>query len=128
MATAAIEGDSEQSSEKDGDKGDSAKNRYSYANRLKSNINYSQRLQRNVLEITLERVDKNVDIQIDDSEIERVLRTLKIDIRSQVEGYQLQYRGATSVIFVWIPVRVNHENYCKNLVIRVNNSVSTGMI
>ena len=82
MATAAIEGDSEQSSEKDGDKGDSAKNRYSYANRLKSNINYSQRLQRNVLEITLERVDKNVDIQIDDSEIERVLRTLKIDSQS----------------------------------------------
>ena len=128
MATALISGD-EEVSENDGkDDSDNAKSRHSYANKLKSNVNYSQRLQRNVLEITLERVDKNVEIVIDDKEIERVLRTLGIDINSQVEGFQLQYKGAVSVLSVWMPVGVNLEKYCKDMVIRVNNSVSTGMI
>ena len=78
MATALISGD-EEVSENDGkDDSDNAKSRHSYANKLKSNVNYSQRLQRNVLEITLERVDKNVEIVIDDKEIERVLFILSM--------------------------------------------------
>ena len=91
-------------------------------------MNFNQRLQRNVLEITLVRVDKNVEIYIDDKEIDRILKTLGIDIRTQVEGYQLQYKGMTSVIAVWMPVGVNLEKYCKDIVIRVNSSVSTGII
>ena len=125
MATAMVS-DEDGVSESDGDK--SAVSKHSYANRLKSNINYNQRLQRSVLEITLERVNKNNDIEINDTEIERVLRTLGIDIRSQVEGYQLQYKGATSIISVWMPVGVNLENYCKDMVIRVDSNVTTGMI
>ena len=126
MATALSAGDTGQSVESESD--DAANNKPSYANRLKSNVNYNQRLQRNILEITLERVDKSVEIEIDDKEIERILRTLGIDIRSQVEGYQLQYRGMTSVLSVWMPVGVNLDRYCKDMVIRVNSSVNTGMI
>ena len=113
-------------SDNDGDRGKVVKE--SYAGRLKSNVNFSQRLQRNVLEVTLERSDVNVDIVIDQVEIERVLKTLGIDIKSQVEGYQLQYKGAISVISVWMPIGVNLERFCKDMVIRVNDTVSTGMI
>ena len=46
----------------------------SYANRLKTNVNFSQRLKRNVLEITLERPNKEVDMDVDPEEISRVFR------------------------------------------------------
>ena len=71
----------------------------------------------------------NEEIVIDHIEIERGLKTLGIDIKTQVEGYQLQYKGAVSVISVWMPpVGVNLERFCKDMVIRINDSVSTGMI
>ena len=47
----------------------------SYANRLKTIVNFSQRLKRNNLEITLERTNKEVDMDVvDPEEISRVFR------------------------------------------------------
>ena len=100
----------------------------SYANRLKTNVNFSQRLKRNILEITLERTNKEVDIDVDPEEISRVFRTLGIDINSQVEGYQIQYRGRISVISVWMLSNINVEKFCKDMVIKVNSNVITGVI
>ena len=125
MATSNDSGE-ESSSDKDCDK--NVTNKESYARMLRTNVNFSQRLKRNVLEVTLERTNVNEEIVIDHIEIERVLKTLGIDIKTQVEGYQLQYKGAVSVISVWMPVGVNLERFCKDMVIRINDSVSTGMI
>ena len=37
----------------------------SYADRLKTNVNYDQRLKRNVLEIQLEKTEKDIEIVVD---------------------------------------------------------------
>ena len=45
--------------------GGEKQNSGTYASRLKTNVNYDQRLKRNVLEITLEKTDKDVEIVVD---------------------------------------------------------------
>ena len=102
--------------------------RVSYSDRLKTNINFNQRLKRNILEITLERTNKDAEIRIDQEEISRVFKTLGIDIVSQVEGYQVHYKGRNSVISVWMPTGVNVEKFCKDVNITVNSNVVTGLI
>ena len=53
----------------------------SYADRLRSNISFSQRLNRNILEITLEKIDKQKSSEeISDENVATVFRTLGIDI------------------------------------------------
>jgi hypothetical protein len=77
----------------------------SYSDRLKTNVRFYQRLKRNVLEITLEKTDKDGEFDVDGEDVARVAKTLGIDILSQTQGYQLQYRGKFSVISVWmVPV------------------------
>jgi hypothetical protein len=100
----------------------------SYADRLKTNVNYSQRLKRNILEITLEKVNKNTEIEINQEDTSRVFRTLGIDITSQVEGHQVHYKGRNSVISVWMANGINVEKFCKDVNIKVNSDVITGMI
>ena len=102
--------------------------RVSYSDRLKTNINFNQRLKRNILEITLERTNKDAEMKIDQEEISRVFKTLGIDIVSQVEGYQVHYKGRNSVISVWMPPGVNVEKFCKDVNITVNSNVVTGLI
>ena len=43
----------------------------SYSDRLKTNVRYDQRLKRNVLEITLEKADPSIDIDVEHSDIAR---------------------------------------------------------
>ena len=58
-------------------------NKMSYSNRLKANVTYD----RNVLEITLEKKDKEAEINVDEGDIARVMKSLGIYISSQLEGY-----------------------------------------
>ena len=50
----------------------------SYADRLKTNVNYNQRLKRNVLEIMLEKTEKDADIFVDQNCVARVCKSIGI--------------------------------------------------
>ena len=69
-----------------------------YAGRLKTNVSYNERLKRNILEIVVEKTEKEAEIIINEASVERVLKSIGMDILSQVEGYQIQYNGRTSII------------------------------
>ena len=99
-----------------------------YAERLKTNVNYDQRLKRNVLEILLEKSDKDVEIVLDQECVARLLRSIGVDILSQVEGYQVQYNGRTSTISVWVYQGVSLDRFCKSVGISVAKGVITSLI
>ena len=60
----------------------------SYAERLKTNVKFDQRLQRNVLEITLEKTVKEVEIFLNSECVARVVKSVGMDLEHEVEGYQ----------------------------------------
>ena len=101
----------------------------SYSDRLKTNVKYDQRLKRNVLEITLEKTDAEAELDsVDENDIARVLRSLGMEIKSQVEGYQVHYKGKFSVISVWMGAGISLDKYCKDVSIKVTENVMTGII
>ena len=61
----------------------------SYSERLKSNVKYDQRLKRNVLEICLEKTEKDAELVINGDTIARVLRSLRMNIETELEGAQI---------------------------------------
>ena len=100
----------------------------SYADRLKTNVRFDQRLKRNVLEITLEKTGKDSEMDVGQADIVRIFNTLGIDIATQVQGYQVQFKGKVSLISVWMGPGINLERFCKDVNIRVKEGVMTGMI
>ena len=96
-----------------------------YASRLKTN---DQRLKRNVLEITLEKIDKNIEIVVDQECVARLCRSICMDIVTQVEGYQTHHFGSTSTITIWVVKDVNLKRFCRTEGINVSKGVMTGMI
>ena len=100
----------------------------SYADRLKSNVNFDQRLKRNVLEITLEKRDKNSEMILDQVSVARLLKSIGMDVMTQMEGYQIQYNGRTSMISVWAVKGLSLERFCKPEGINVTKDIMTGMI
>ena len=100
----------------------------SYAERLRTNINFSHRLQRNVLEITLEKTENTNEVDIDQNCITRIMKSLGMDLNSQVEGYQVQFNGRSHVVSVWSAKDVNLEKYCRAEGINVCKEVRTGNI
>ena len=56
----------------EGDAGDSKQ--ASYADRLKTNVSYNERLKRNILEITLEKTEKDAEMVLDQECIAKLLR------------------------------------------------------
>ena len=103
-------------------------NQTTYAERLKTNVKYDQRLERNILEIVLEKTDKEADYDLPQENIARVFRTIGIDIQKHVEGSQVQYRGRNSVISVWMFPGVELEQFCREDNIKVSEGVMTGSI
>ena len=97
-----------------------------YADRLKTNVRWDQRLKRNVLEITLEKSDKNSDswVDLDPESTARLLMVLGIDIKSQVQGCQVKQR----VLSVWMVDGISLDRFCKEESIKVNKDIRTGMI
>ena len=100
----------------------------SYADRLKTNVRFDQRLKRNVLEITLEKTGKDSNLDVSQADIVRVFTTLGIDITTQVQGYQVQFKGKVNVISVWMAPGISLDRFCKDVNIRVKEGVMTGLI
>ena len=98
----------------------------SYADRLKTNVRWDQRLKRNVLEITLEKNNKNNDVwfDLDPESTARLLQILGIDIKSQVQGCQVKQR----VLSVWMAEGISLDRFCKEESIKVNKDIRTRMI
>ena len=65
----------------------------SYAERLKTNVSYNQRLQRKILEIFLEKTSEDTEIVIDQQCVKKIVRSIGMDLETQVEWYQVQYKG-----------------------------------
>ena len=92
-------------------------------------MRYDQRLQRNVLEIVIEKTDKNAEIVMNPESVARVCRSVGMDIESQVEGYQVHPSGGGNrMISVWLKENVNPERFCKEESIQVSKGVVTGAI
>ena len=63
---------------------DIAKKALSYAERARMNIKFDHRLKRNVLEIDVEKADKDDEINLDQDCVARLLRTIGMDINLHV--------------------------------------------
>ena len=100
----------------------------SYAERLKTNIRFDQRLKRNVLEITLEKTLKDAEMVLDQQCVARVLKSIGLDVNSQVEGYQVLYNGGRNTISVWVIKGLNLDRFCREENINVTRGLVTGMI
>ena len=85
-------------------------------------MRFDHRLKRNVLEIVLEK--NNHEAEIDHHSVANLLRSIGIDITSQVEGTQIKNR----MISVWIVPGVNIERFCREESIRVAPGISTSFI
>ena len=98
-----------------------------YSEKLKTNVSYSHRLKRNILEISLEKIEDEADLNVGDECLERVMRSIGIDM-SLVMGFQTKYRGKFSIMSVWFDPSVNLDRFCKEEKIRVTKGVCTGYI
>jgi hypothetical protein len=99
----------------------------SYADRLKTNVRYDHRLKRNVLEITIEKSDKDARIDLEPGMVARILNSIGLDIGNQVEGYQIFY-GRVCLISVWVVQGVLLDRFCQKENIIVTKGVVTGSI
>ena len=102
----------------------------SYANRLKTNVKFDNRLKRNLLEITLEKTSSEVESEVIISQeaIARLFRSLKLDIITQVEGYQVIFNKGVHIISVWVANGVNLDKFCVSENISVGKGIITGSI
>ena len=100
----------------------------SYADRLKTNIKYDQRLKRNVLEINIEKNASESEMVLDQNVIAKLMKALKMDISSEMEGYQSKMTKSGAVVSVWCKQGVNLEKFCRNEKIIIANGVYTGSI
>ena len=85
------------------DPGGQKQNNPLYADKLKANVTYDQRLKRNILEVMIEKNDRDSNCVLDQGCIARLLSYIGVNIGTQVKGYQVTY-GVTIVISVWIQV------------------------
>ena len=95
----------------------------SYADKLKTNIKWDNRLQRNVLEIILENDNKEF-VEINDDVIEKLFRTLGIDVKSHIEGC---FRRSNT-IFAWLVKGIDLDRFCRAESIKICNGVRTKFI
>ena len=100
----------------------------SYAERLKTNVKFDQRLKRNVLEITLEKTNREADFVIGPDSVERLCQSIGMDVEHQVEGYQVKFNYGVNMIKVWVQQGVNLERFCKNEIINMGKGLVTGVI
>ena len=68
-----------------------------------------------MLEIQFERCNKEADLNIGQEDLVRLFRTLRIDIDTHITGWQIQHRGSTAIISVWVATGINVERFCKDI-------------
>ena len=68
------------------------------------------------------------EIEVEQEAVAKVCKTLGIDIHGQVQGFQVQHQGRTSIISIWMVAGVNLERFCKDINIKLSDGVMTSMI
>ena len=96
----------------------------SFADRLKTNIRYDQRLKRNVLDVEIEKLDKENEMVLDQTCVARLLTSLGMTIKTQLMGYQVMY-GRVVTLGVWCKPGIHLESYCRTENIQVTRGVWT---
>ena len=112
--------------ELDSDKNEEAK-KGTYADRLKTNIRYDQRLKRNVLDIELEKLDRENEMVLDQPTVARLLTSIGMKTQGpscELLGYQIMY-GRVVTLAVWCVPGVNLEKFCRNENIQVSRGIWT---
>ena len=101
----------------------------SYADRLKTNVKFDQRLKRNVLEITIERTDREKRIDMKPETVSRLLISIGLNVRDEMEGYQVTY-GRICTISVWVKKGITLDRFCQKEGILVDKEMGlrTGTI
>ena len=97
----------------------------SYADRLKTNIRYDQRLKRNVLDIEIEKLDRDNEIILDQACVARLMTSIGINIKTQYQGYQVMYGRGGATISVWCVPGIDLERFCRTETIQVTRGVWT---
>ena len=105
----------------------SAKMTQSYAERARMHIKYDQRLKRNVLEIEVEKADREDEMNLDQNCIAKLFGTMGLDLHTQVEGYQVNY-GKVNKIAVLCKEGLDLERFCRRESIEVCKGVMTTTI
>ena len=95
----------------------------SYSDKVKVRVQTCERIKRNVLEINLE-FDVGPRAKVEKDLIAKMLAKIGIDIKSQVEGYQVNNKK----IFVWCPDNCDLERFCRDECFKVTDGVKTGLI
>ena len=99
----------------------------SYADRLKTNVKYDHRLKRNVLEITIEKDNKDMRVEMNEELTARILKSVGIDIAKELEGFQVTY-GRIVTISAWMSADISLERFCQKEGIIVGQGLRTGSI
>ena len=94
-----------------------------YSEKLKTNVTWDNKLKRNVLEITLEKVEDTF-VDLGQEAIARLFKTLGINTEREVEGYFQRNKS----IHVWLINGINLDKFCKNESIKVTKNIKTGFI
>ena len=102
--------DDKSPSDPGGGHGSDSKTGNSYSEKLKANVNYNQRLKRNILEISLEKLEENANLNVGSECFERVMNSLGIDLNS-VMGFQTKHRGNFIIMSVWFEQSVNLDRF-----------------
>ena len=99
----------------------------SYADRLKTNVKYDHRLKRNILEITIEKDNKDVRVEMSDDLIAQILRSVGIDVTKELEGFQITH-GKVCTNSAWMSAGISLERFCQKEGIIVSQGLRTGAI
>ena len=62
----------------------------------------------------MEKTDREVEIVVDQHSVAKVLTTLKLDISTDIEGYQVQYNGGRAIISVWAKTGLDLNKFCRS--------------
>ena len=97
--------------------------------RVRTDVKFNQRLKRNVLEIYLERVNPTTNIRntINDDSLSALFKTLKIDIKNHVQGYQICPGGVPKIEVLIVP-GVSLDKFCREESIKVSDDIRTSSI
>ena len=81
----------------------------SYANRVKQRS--YKKLDRNVLQIMIEKTDKNKIVQLNGDQVAEVCEIVGVRVGVETEGYQTQYRGKVIMLAIWVKEAVSLERF-----------------
>ena len=92
-------------------------------------MKFDQRLKRNVLEITIEKTDKEKRIELKPETVSRLLISIGLNAGDEMEGYQITY-GRVCTISVWVKKDITLGRFCQKegIVIDKEMGLMTGTI